>query len=61
MVFSFARSPHEAQRNAGLGNASIAIGSWFRFRPGLPAGAQLQHDPEKWVPVFGKDHAHTTS
>jgi hypothetical protein len=20
----------------------------------------LQHDPEKWVPVFGKDHAPTT-
>jgi hypothetical protein len=18
---------------------------------------QLEHDPEKWVPVFGKDHA----
>jgi hypothetical protein len=21
----------------------------------------LQHDPEKWVPVFGKDHAQTKS
>jgi hypothetical protein len=20
---------------------------------------QLEHDPEKWVPVFGKDHAPT--
>jgi hypothetical protein len=21
----------------------------------------LKHDPEKWIPVFGKDHAQTTS
>jgi hypothetical protein len=21
----------------------------------------LKHDPEKWTPVFGKDHAQTTS
>jgi hypothetical protein len=21
----------------------------------------LEHDPEKWIPVFGKDHAQTTS
>jgi hypothetical protein len=21
--------------------------------------ARLEHDPEKWVPVFGKDHAPT--
>jgi hypothetical protein len=21
----------------------------------------LRHDPEKWIPVFGKDHAHSTS
>jgi hypothetical protein len=20
----------------------------------------LEHDPEKWIPVFGKDHAQTT-
>jgi hypothetical protein len=25
----------------------------------LPENA-LEHDPEKWVPVFGKDHAQTT-
>jgi hypothetical protein len=23
------------------------------------AGAKLEHDPEKWEPVFGKDHAQT--
>jgi hypothetical protein len=22
-------------------------------------GAKLEHDPEKWLPVFGKDHAQT--
>ena len=21
--------------------------------------SRLEHDPEKWIPVFGKDHAHT--
>src|SRR5215472_16773811 len=24
-----------------------------------PPAASLEHDPEKWVPVFGKDHAQT--
>jgi hypothetical protein len=23
--------------------------------------SRLKHDPEKWVPVFGKDHAQTTT
>jgi hypothetical protein len=23
----------------------------------ISAESDLQHDPEKWVPVFGKDHA----
>jgi hypothetical protein len=25
------------------------------------AGQSLKHDPEKWKPVFGKDHAQTIS
>jgi 4a-hydroxytetrahydrobiopterin dehydratase len=25
-----------------------------------PIGARIKHDPEKWLPVFGKDHAQTT-
>src|SRR5215472_4240233 len=25
------------------------------------AGQELKHDPEKWTPVFGKDHAQTDS
>jgi hypothetical protein len=28
----------------------------FAFR-----GAILEHDPEKWTPVFGKDHAPSIS
>jgi hypothetical protein len=25
------------------------------------AGKAIEHDPEKWEPVFGKDHAQTKS
>jgi hypothetical protein len=35
-----------------------------RCRPGLLCGFHLwilEHDPEKWAPVFGKDHAPTRS
>jgi len=28
------------------------------FSPG-PAAVLVEHDPEKWVPVFRKDHAQT--
>jgi hypothetical protein len=24
-----------------------------------PVGRYLKHDPEKWIPVFGQDHAQT--
>jgi hypothetical protein len=27
------------------------------FRAHGYAAAWLEHDPEKWIPVFGKDHA----
>jgi hypothetical protein len=27
----------------------------------LPDHAGLEHDPEKWISVFGKDHAQTNS
>src|SRR4029077_13573363 len=36
-------SAHRTQKHAG------------RFWPACPR----QHDPEKWIPVFGKDHAQT--
>jgi len=26
---------------------------------GVYDAVELEHDPEKWVPVFRKDHAHT--
>ena len=38
----------------------VAVGAAVRQRSpaGLPGGCRrLEHDPEKWVPVFGKDHA----
>jgi uncharacterized protein YjiS (DUF1127 family) len=28
-------------------------------RVARPRPARVEHDPEKWVPVFGKDHART--
>src|ERR1700747_1110962 len=34
--------------------ASISLGSGIKSPP---CCAVLEHDPEKWVPVFGKDHA----
>jgi hypothetical protein len=30
--------------------------SGYRFSEKIMLG-QLEHDPEKWVPVFGEDHA----
>jgi hypothetical protein len=27
--------------------------------PGEGRASRLEHDPEKWTPVFGKDHAQT--
>jgi hypothetical protein len=30
-----------------------------RFLKNAPRSAGLEHDPEKWTPVFGKDHAPT--
>jgi hypothetical protein len=36
---------------------------WPRHRGRRASAAQpaLEHDPEKWIPVFGKDHAPTIS
>jgi hypothetical protein len=30
-------------------------------KPIAAARRLLKHDPEEWIPVFGKDHAQTTS
>jgi hypothetical protein len=32
-----------------------------RAAAGAALIGRLQHDPEKWIPVFGKDHAQTIS
>jgi hypothetical protein len=41
------------------GQCSLA-GGVAGFRAGfIPALAGPKHDPEKWDPVFGKDHAQT--
>jgi hypothetical protein len=29
------------------------------LRPPSASGWNLEHDPEKWIPVFGKDYAST--
>jgi hypothetical protein len=50
----------------------MGLGGGKRFGIGVPAPGQsgfsrscharrLEHDPEKWEPVFGKDHAQTKS
>jgi len=36
----------------------VAVQHWHgKSRCRTPARACLEHDPEKWAPVFGKDHA----
>jgi hypothetical protein len=43
-------------RVSGLVNCLTAdLAAVWQFR------VSLEHDPEKWVPVFGKDHAQTKS
>jgi hypothetical protein len=46
---------------AKLGNAQPAKdrSAAFRNQPSTLSGPDLEHDPEKWEPVFGKDHAQT--
>src|SRR5690242_21070890 len=52
------RSPSDSSRplsrggSCGSGRGSNAIG-------GVRIVGLLKHDPEKWAPVFGKDHAQT--
>jgi hypothetical protein len=36
------------------------VDSWYRYDSNF-GNAALEHDPEKWEPVFGKDHAPTIS
>jgi MFS family permease len=45
---------------AALGAAAVAA-AMLRAARARPAGDAFEHDPEKWIPVFGKDHAQTMS
>src|SRR5262245_14889491 len=47
--FAAAARTGDAARDSGV----AVIGRLGRFHP----GASIEHDPEKWIPVFGKDHA----
>jgi hypothetical protein len=43
-------------------DAALAVGQLGDFGDeDFRHGASLEHDPEKWEPVFGKDHAQTKS
>src|SRR5262249_2946729 len=44
--------PGMARRSSPSGGAAVAVASRT-----LLASCGLEHDPEKWAPVFGKDHA----
>src|SRR5436190_5749361 len=59
-------------RRASAGDTGPSARSRARIAVSVPARAgeaviarldrcSLEHDPEKWVPVFGKDHAQTKS
>jgi hypothetical protein len=52
---SFLRKPPERfcpHRHQGTANTRPL------YRAGFDAAAvNLEHDPEKWIPAFGKDHA----
>jgi hypothetical protein len=45
---------------AGVGFEKISVpAARLRRLPGALLGSNPEHDPEKWAPVFGKDHAQT--
>ncbi len=53
---------HRARGRPGLRRRYQADGIWRRRRHRghfrrRPEGNRIAHDPEKWTPVFGKDHA----
>jgi hypothetical protein len=53
------RQQSRTERNTGIdrgGPRATAGGRSFRDYHGIVA---LKHRPEKWAPVFGKDHAQT--
>ena len=67
-----AAEPRLSDRLGGAAGRGRAAGHPARPRGGVPrvrlaerahrrCRTMLEHDPEKWVPVFGKDHAPTRS
>jgi hypothetical protein len=43
----------------GLGSLAIKGGTGEGNKVRTRRVLALEHDPEKWIPVFGKDHAQT--
>ncbi len=54
---------HVIEAGVGAGHELDLDGGGLRHGGPLSIGLgrNLEHDPEKWKPVFGKDHAQTTS
>jgi hypothetical protein len=47
-----------AAKGPGRAERALPCYSWLGAMLARPAVARaLEHDPEKWIPVFGKDHA----
>src|SRR6201988_797048 len=58
------RRAARARHQGGMGRRSLAARLSAAARchdRGEMGHGRLEHDPEKWEPVFGKDHAQTTS
>ena len=51
----------KSRRHGRVGTRRRAVRLAHQRLHGPRILATLEHDPEKWVPVFGKDHAQTKS
>jgi hypothetical protein len=51
------RNTGDLRRRYGRIEGGHAVASWRGAREMVRQLSVLEHDPEKWVPVFGKDHA----
>jgi hypothetical protein len=49
------------QRRVETDRGQNVAGQLKRIGFKTASAANPKHDPEKWMPVFGKDHAQTTS
>jgi hypothetical protein len=56
-------SVHSRASESRAENSAKELGPRFHGTNGInrPGDLALEHDPEKWKPVFGKDHAQTKS